>query len=64
MNKELKPCPFCGSDGIIRETQLPHWKKKYKVECSNKDCLIAMIMYVNDTKNDAINMWNRRVSDE
>ena len=57
MEKELKPCPFCGEDLIPR---VDHW-----VHPSN-DCFLAHAdfetgnIYVYDDEEEA---WNRRAED-
>ena len=50
MNKELKPCPFCGGEA---ETE---WHHGYcGVKCN--DCCAEVSA---DGMNDAIEAWNRR----
>lgn len=53
MNYELKPCPFCGGEAIVSGCDDTLWS----VIC--KKCA-ASIDY-NETKQEAIEAWNRRV---
>jgi Lar family restriction alleviation protein len=69
---ELKPCPFCGGEAILRQDiRYPRSGKyegksvkAYEVICSNYDCII----YGADnkyffTKEEAIEAWNNRKPD-
>lgn len=67
MNKELKPCPFCGGEAAMKE-----WKfytfggneaKRYSVRCKNEDCIICHTTDVYHTKKQAIEKWNTRAED-
>ena len=53
MSDKLKPCPFCGGEAIIEGCDDTLWS----VIC--KKCA-ASIDY-NETKQEAIEAWNRRV---
>ena len=56
---ELKPCPFCGRDGRIIRVYgyfVPY--------CTNESCILYKIDVCYDTKEKAIEAWNRRASDE
>lgn len=55
MNKELKPCPFCG--GEVRVWSI---KKGFWVSCDNQTCLISPETPLCDEKEHAIEMWNTR----
>ncbi|MGN1130863.1 MAG: Lar family restriction alleviation protein [Ruminococcus sp.] len=60
--KELKPCPFCGSIPIINEipphkhflVDMPDYEGACFVECSCSCAITA------DTREEAIEKWNRR----
>ena len=53
---ELKPCPFCGSKGKIREC-VGEWI----VECENTSCPISYpIGAFFETEEAAVEWWNRR----
>jgi len=58
----LKSCPFCGSAGIVVDKQ---WFGTWIVECTNNQCPASyMIGWDYDTKEEAIEAWNRRLNDE
>ena len=52
MNKELKPCPFCGSKILNVTNAMGEWW----VDC--KGCAASTIMASTEEK--AIEAWNRR----
>lgn len=54
MEKQLKPCPFCGGEANIY--QMHFWGTTYTCECS--DCGIETKPM--DTEAEAIEAWNRR----
>ena len=58
MEKELKPCPFCGSTDIEVEEYLPEscCTKFWKVACT--DCCGGFQSEHN--KKEAVAIWNRR----
>lgn len=63
---ELKPCPFCGSKAKIFDTMDGEWY----VSCSQSEyqetgiiCSCIPSTWIYDTKEDAIEAWNRRASD-
>ncbi len=58
MNKELKPCPFCGKNAEIGIA----FNALYIVECQNCFCRANIGGYDNIEK--AIEAWNRRVCNE
>ena len=53
MNKELKPCPFCGG-----EVKVSDIFGRAGVIC--KDCLAEMRGYLSMTEEEVIEAWNRR----
>lgn len=59
MKDELKPCPFCGGDPMIRERYIHNVanKKNYKIEC--KDCTNTFSNWYKSLKK-AIEVWNNR----
>lgn len=65
MNKELKPCPFCGGEAVV------HVSDGVRVVCRNcvatSKCLVDGYSQgrPNGTAiNSVIKAWNRRVADE
>ena len=65
MNKELKPCPFCGGEAHYFDCGVKGDFEDWLIECSN--CHIAMIYHDDgcvSTKEEAARAWNRRANDE
>lgn len=63
---ELKPCPFCGGEaemhyGVISEDNTPHW---YDASCKDEKCRGYATVCFSNTKEKAIEAWNRRVNDD
>ena len=55
---ELKPCPFCGSTDV----QLIEYRSEVTITC--KDCNVWVDhMFDAMTKEQAIELWNRRVNE-
>lgn len=61
MDKELKPCPFCGWNASYSYT-LPLFNEdlRYQVICIGCNASTSQKL----TMDDAIEAWNRRVNDE
>jgi Lar family restriction alleviation protein len=61
MNEELKPCPFCGSQAVLKVDSFPFCKTNYCVECCLCGCIAG---YGNEykwvAKDKAIERWNQR----
>lgn len=59
--QEIKPCPFCGSEGRIKEYYAYkvrlYDRCRYKVLCV-KDCCCLMVE--DNTRQEAIDRWNKR----
>jgi len=55
---ELKPCPFCGGEAIVRETSIGDDYNGFTVECKNCAVDIGNI----DTEEEAIKRWNTRTN--
>lgn len=53
--QQLKPCPFCGTEAGMRETVFG-----YSVKCCNDQCYVKPIGDFANTKQKAIEKWNRR----
>lgn len=59
MTDKLKPCPFCGGLGeLIRETVAE--EILYAVACSCWHCKVGPITDWYQTKEHAIEVWNKR----
>jgi len=54
--ESLRECPLCGS-----EAEISKWKGWY-VACKNTEPCGCLCMHDFDTKEEAINAWNRRPS--
>jgi Lar family restriction alleviation protein len=54
---ELKPCPFCGAEGVAAE------RSEYGAfaTCADNECAVVTRGY--DTLAEAMAAWNRRVGD-
>ena len=61
---KLKPCPFCGGVPHV-EIDNDFWGiKHYKVACPNEGCEGQPTTTWNVSLKEAINIWNRRATDE
>lgn len=60
MSKELKPCPFCGSEAKIKKTKekflLDEFVEYYSVFCTNCCCETQY----SSTEEETVKDWNRR----
>ena len=61
MKRQLKPCPFCGSDAVIVALD-KHKKYPYRVECSNIFCRIRTPRTT--LPRYAVEKWNYRIINE
>lgn len=67
MNKELKPCPFCGGEAET-EGQINQTNQNLRVIVFCKECGAQMYRYgtiavAESVEMNAIKAWNRRASD-
>lgn len=60
MDKELKPCPFCGGKPKYLSTVRKSGRIIYEIWCGNNDCDIGPEVTVWDDKEKIITAWNRR----
>lgn len=71
---DLKPCPFCGGEAELIDSRLSVITKPvFYVECTSCNCIVGRRIMITSArkgkeyfgaKEDAIEAWNRRVSDE
>lgn len=59
--KPLKPCPFCGGKAEMLINEYNDSKKEYLVACTECD---GMVERWRETEEEAVEQWNRRISDE
>lgn len=63
MAEELKPCPFCGGDAVVRHILVPEPENKaYSVGCVELECAgsSSLIAYRFTTEEAAVEAWNSR----
>lgn len=60
MNKELKPCPFCGGEAEVKKSK-QCLAIAYTVVCKDKLCRGRSYKCVR-AEHIAIEMWNRRAN--
>lgn len=61
VTNDLKPCPFCGRIGKIHSFN----DSQYRVECTNSFCQASYMIGMDfDTEDEAIEAWNRRITDD
>ena len=63
-NKEIKPCPFCGSAGELNSYEKSFGYARKVVCCSNEDCPMDLPPegFYASTKKEALEIWNKRHS--
>ena len=63
----LKPCPFCGGKAKREEsyniTGSGKLVPKYYIKCGNKDCGLDVATCYRETEEEAVEIWNRRVTE-
>ena len=64
---ELKPCPFCGGKAERKETYKitgsGRLMPQYYIKCGNGRCGLYVATCNRDTKEEAVEIWNRRVTE-
>ena len=63
MDQKLKPCPFCGSPAQLCEHRSRFFlitKSTYWVRCSYRKCKMMLRTPDNESKEEAIGIWNNR----
>ena len=64
---ELKPCPFCGSEGesiVVDENEFNKDKREYRYRVVCTECMATVDTGCYQNKWVAIEAWNRRCSDD
>ena len=61
MDKQLKPCPFCGFNALVEEHKFVSLPSSYGVACQN--CSAQSYQFYN-SEEEAIEAWNRRVGND
>lgn len=61
----IKPCPFCNSEAILKITEdqsdYYYGKKYYDIKCTNNDCYLCDGADWNQSSaEDIIEIWNKR----
>lgn len=56
--EKLKPCPFCGGEAKVFGN---YDDSDYHVNCTNDECGCYWVNYYK-TKEEAVEAWNRRIS--
>lgn len=63
MSEELKPCPFCGGEAVLREgTDNDGWKGFTAITCVDQKNPFCPSQWIEGSKKEAIEAWNRRKS--
>ena len=59
MSEELKRCPFCGGEAF-------EWRTNHRVfiQCSNYNANSHLVEVRATTREEAVELWNRRYVDE
>jgi Lar family restriction alleviation protein len=62
---KLKPCPFCGGKAeLVKSNMTLTFADSFCVRCDNLGCFIRPNTPHRLSDEDAINIWNRRATDE
>ena len=60
MEKELKPCPFCGRKAELVTMEFGSGSIYFGTTCENWLCAVASVIPYFSSKEEAIEAWNRR----
>ena len=66
MTDELKPCPFCGSPGQVKQTgsnKFPE-DRRWGVGCCNPMCSVSPFVWGFFTEEEACKEWNKRAGEK
>ena len=58
---DLKPCPFCGGEGVVQRREYKGYMETFGVVCF--DCCAETRPFYN-TEEEAIKAWNRRANND
>ena len=61
LETELKTCPFCGGEVTVDYNE---YTNKYSIACGSPECSLCVVTYSCDTKEQAIEIWNRRADND
>lgn len=58
MTEELKPCPFCGGEAELNESEsvFPY----FSIWCKNENCIAGAVQVKDFDKERLVNAWNTR----
>ncbi len=59
--EKLKPCPFCGDDGMIAYLSFGE-HEGFAPQCQNEACFMSDYDHYFDTEELAVDAWNNRFS--
>lgn len=54
---ELKPCPFCGADGVVESSQI---ENSWLAYCGNPECELGPESGYLPSEQKAVEVWNTR----
>lgn len=60
---KLKPCPFCGCTPTLERVKTSATRYGYRIMCENADCVCNPTTLCTDTKEEIIEIWNRRANE-
>ena len=67
IDPKLKPCPFCGGKAERKETEkyigLGRSIPQYYIKCGNERCGLYVATCNRDTEEEAVEIWNGRVTE-
>ena len=62
-NKELKPCPFCGSNEVVLEWYIHH-ADQHRVRCLCTNCMAMVDAGWWQNERQPIQAWNTRANEK